>query len=103
MSIYVSNVSRTINRRLKLPNTISPRQLKKLKAEIYIQLSSDRKIKGTPRWVKRSGNRFFDEAAMKAVMAFSKDQDGKLPLPKDKELKRHVFKKGLSLIISPHD
>lgn len=103
MSIYVSTVSRTINRRLKLPNTISPRQLKKLKAEIYIKLGSNRKIKGSPTWVKRSGNRFFDEAAMKAVMAFSIDQDGKLPLPKEPEIKRHVFQKGLLLLISPND
>ena len=103
MSIYVSNVSRTINRRLKLPNTISQRQLRSLKAEIYIRLGSNRKIKGKPRWVKRSGNRFFDEAAMRAVLAFSVDQDGKLPLPKEKDLRRYVFKKGLSLIISPND
>lgn len=99
MSVYISRVSTLVSRRLMLPNAISPQERKRLSASIYIKVGSNRKVKGKPKWRKRSGNRLFDQAAMDAVMAFTEDGPGKLMLPRESKAKKAVLRQGLNLLI----
>lgn len=103
MSLYVSRVSTLIQRQFSPPATISQREIVRLTAHIYIKLNEQGKVEGTPRWVERSGNSFFDDAAMRAISLFMEGGHGRLSLPYDAEMKRAVLSQGLTVLLSGAD
>jgi hypothetical protein len=104
MSLYLSRVSTLIQRQFSPPATISQREIERLTAHIYIKLNEQGKVEGTPRWVERSGNSFFDDAAMRAISLFMEGAPNRLPLPYDAEWKggltRAVLSQGLLVRLS---
>ncbi len=103
MSLYVSRVSMLIQRQFSPPSTISQRDLARLKANIHIKLNAQGKVVGTPRWVKKSGNSFFDEAAMRAMERFMDGGPARLTLPAEADMKRAVLSQGLTVLLSGAD
>ena len=103
MSLYVSRVSILIQRQFSPPSTISQRDLARLKANIHIKLNAQGKVVGTPRWVKKSGNSFFDEAAMRAMERFMDGGPARLTLPAEADMKRAVLSQGLTVLLSGAD
>ena len=96
--VYISRIKTLIQRRFKAPSTLSRRQLNRLTAVIRIKLDRRGKVIGTPQWKKKSENKFFDDAAMRAIEPFKKDGgSARLLLPKDKQLRRDVLKRGLTI------
>jgi hypothetical protein len=53
--------------------------------------------------VKRSGNSFFDDAAMRAMEKFMEGAPARLTLPTDAEMKRAVLSQGLTVLLSGAD
>ncbi len=103
MSLYVSRVSTLIQRQFTPPATISQRDLARLTANIHIKINAQGKVVGTPRWVKRSGNSFFDDAAMRAMERFMEGAPGRLTLPTEADMKRAVLSQGLTVLLSGAD
>ncbi|MBM4290488.1 MAG: TonB C-terminal domain-containing protein [Deltaproteobacteria bacterium] len=103
MSLYVSRVSALIQRQFTPPATISKRDLERLTAHIYIKLNAKGKVVGTPRWVTKSGNGFFDEAAMRAMERFMESGPARLSLPEEAPMKRAVLSQGLTVLLSGAD
>jgi hypothetical protein len=100
MAIYLNRVSTLIQRRVRLPATLSANQLKRLSTTLFIRINSKGKIIGKPKWIKRSGNKFYDNASLRALDPFSSDQGvAKLILPRDKKLRKTVLKKGFNIVL----
>ena len=107
VSAYASRVSKTMARHFRAPSSISRTKLKRLKAVIHIKLEAKGKsvaqIKGQPKWRARSGNIFFDKAAMRAMLKFTADGGLKLPLPRSDRERRAVLKEGFKVTIDGAD
>ena len=100
MSIYLTRVSTLIQRRFNTPATLSKSQLRKLSTTIKIRINSSGRVIGTPQWKKKSGNKFYDNASLRAIDPFLASQGvDRLPLPKKKSLKKMVLKKGFNIIL----
>ncbi|MEE2644128.1 MAG: TonB C-terminal domain-containing protein [Myxococcota bacterium] len=104
-ALYASRVGQRIERRFKVPATISERARRGLSVKLHIRLKRRggvAKVSGTPRWVERSGNRFFDDAALRAVKVFGPEGEGKLPLPPRNQgaLREQVLRDGLQVILT---
>ena len=100
MTIYLNRVSTLIQRRVRIPATLSRNQLKRLSTTLFIRINSKGKIIGKPKWIKRSGNKFYDNASLRALNPFSSDQGvAKLILPRDKKLRKTVLKKGFNIVL----
>ena len=102
--LYASRIGRLIERRFRVPATISERERRRLSVTLHLRLrrrGSTAKVRGAPRWVERSGNRFFDAAALRAVEVFGPEGEGKLPLPPSSEraLREQVLRDGLQVIL----
>ena len=95
---YTARVARLIQRSLNIPASISASARKKLTTEVYIRLNKNLTIKGTPKIKKSSRNRFFDQAALRALDQFTSQGGRTFPRP-DASLKRYVFKKGFLIRI----
>ena len=107
VSAYASRVSKAIGRHFKAPSSLGRRQLNRLKAVIYIQLEAKGKsiaqIKGKPKWRARSGNSFFDKAAMRAILKFTPEGGLKIPLPKSDRERKAVLRKGFKVTLDGED
>jgi outer membrane biosynthesis protein TonB len=95
---YTARISRLIERNLNIPASISASDRKRLTTQIYVRLGKKLKIKGNPKIKKSSKNRFFDQAALRAVGLFTEKGPKAFPSPPS-ELKRYVFKKGFLIKI----
>ena len=74
-----------------------PRDVRaRLETTVFFRIDSRGKVRGKPRVVESSNNRFFDEAAIRAVNRFGPSSRLRIPLPKDRKLKAHVLRKGFS-------
>jgi TonB family protein len=90
---YISQVSLILSRNLEPPATIAPDELKRLTCDVSFQLGDDGKVRGEPTIARSSGNRFFDDAALRAVKKFGAGTPDKLPLPTEPKLRQAVLKR----------
>ena len=97
--VYTDLVRRIIQRQFDQPAVIPPDVRARLETTVFFRINTRGKIKGKPRVVQSSNNRFFDEAAIRAVKRFSPGSRLKIPLPKDRRLRREVLRKGFSAIL----
>ena len=104
MSIYINRVRTMVARRFKPPSTLSKRKLKKLSAKIYIKINRQGRIVGEPKWKQKSNNKFFDNASIRALDPFLVDKGvARLPLPKDKTLRKEVLRRGFDFVLAGKD
>jgi len=94
--VYLTTVSHMLGRFFDVPAVIPPDIRKKLSCEVSFRLDKRGKLKGSPRLVRSSGNKFFDEAALRTVRKFGPGSQLKLPLPKDPKLRKAILREGLS-------
>ena len=94
--VYLTTVSHMLGRFFDVPAVIPPDVRKKLSCEVFFRLDKMGKLKGAPRLVRSSGNKFFDEAALRTVRKFGPGSQLKLPLPKDPKLRKAILREGLS-------
>ena len=106
VSVYASRVTKQISRQFKAPSSLSKSQLRRLKAVIAIKLVAKGKlvahIDGDPKWISRSGNATFDEAAMRALVRF-KEGGLKLPLPKSTKERSAILARGFKVTLTGAD
>ena len=107
VNAYISRVSRHIRRHFKPPASIDKRKLSKMSVEIYVKLKSVgaqvAQITNTLSCQRCSGNKFFDDAALRALKAFTVEGGAKLPLPKSESERKAVLKRGFSIILTGRD
>lgn len=100
MDIYINRIRLLLERQFRAPSTLTKKQLKRLSATIWIKINSSGKIVGNPKWIKHSGNKFFDDAATRAIEMFRvKEGKLKLSLPRDPEMKRVILRRGMKIIL----
>lgn len=95
---YANLLSTVLQRQFEVPATLSPADRRRLEAHVHLRIAESGKLIGEPRLAKPSGNRFFDEAALRAAKKFGPGSDLKLPLPpaSEKQLRRLVLKDGVT-------
>ncbi|MEE2756798.1 MAG: energy transducer TonB [Myxococcota bacterium] len=93
--MYMTRISRLLESQFQVPNNIPEEFRRKASAKVAFKISKAGKVKGKPRIIKSSGNRFFDQAALTAVRRFGPGTNLKLPLPKDKKIKKIVLRSGI--------
>jgi outer membrane biosynthesis protein TonB len=107
VNAYISRLQSHIARRFKAPASIEKRKLKKLSVKIYVQLKSVGRtvaqIKGQLKIKKTSGNKFFDDAALRALKSFTAEGGSKLPLPKSTQDQKNVLKRGFIFNLNGKD
>ncbi len=103
-SAYVSLVSTVLERQFEVPAVVSASERQRLEAHVHLRIDSRGKLKGEPRLVKRSGNRFFDEAALRAAQRFGPGSELRIPLPpaSDANLRKLVLKEGITARMKAH-
>ena len=94
--VYLDLVSRIIQRQFRPPAGISKDIRAGLKTQIHFKINRRGQVVGKTRILRSSNNRFFDEAAVRAIKKFSAGSSLKLPLPKDRKLRAKVLRDGLS-------
>ena len=92
---YLTRVSLVLSRQFEAPAGIDAAVRKRLKTQVFFRIDKNGKLKGEPRIATSSGNRFFDEAAIRTVKRFSPGSSLVIPLPADKKLRRSVIAEGL--------
>lgn len=92
---YIGQLSLILQRHFEVPAVIPHDERPRLVCEVSFRLGPDGKVRGEPRITKSSGNRFFDDAALRAVKKFGPGTPLKLPLPGDPKLKAVVLKSPL--------
>ncbi|MCA9545626.1 MAG: TonB C-terminal domain-containing protein [Myxococcales bacterium] len=97
-SAYVSLVSTVLQRQFEVPAVVSASERARLEAHVHLRIDAQGKLKGEPKLVKRSGNKFFDDAALRTAMRFGAGSELRIPLPPagDKDLRRLVLKEGIT-------
>ena len=107
VNAYISRVSRNIRLRFKPPASIDKRKLSKLSVEVNVRLKPAGQrvahIVNSLRCKRCSGNKFFDDAAIRALKVFTEEGGAKLPLPKSKEERKTVLKRGFSITLNGKD
>jgi len=98
---YISRVSLMLQRQFEVPSTIPAELRKELKAKVHFKINQDGRLKGAPRLIKGSGNRFFDQAALRAVRKFGAGSQLRIPLPekRHKGLRRYLLKEGITAVM----
>lgn len=107
VNAYISRLQSHIARRFKAPASIDKRKLKKLSVKIYVQLKAVGRtvaqINGKLKIKKTSGNKFFDDAALRALKSFTAEGGSKLPLPKSTQDRKIVLKRGFTFNLNGKD
>jgi len=94
--VYLTTVSHMLGRFFDVPAVIPADIRHKLSCEVFFRLNAKGKVKGAPRLVRSSGNKFFDEAALRTVRKFGPGSQLRLPVPKDKKLRHAILREGLA-------
>lgn len=99
---YINRVIAAIQRQFEIPTVIPPNKRKKLKAKVQFKFDKNGKLTGPPRLAKSSGNRLFDQAALRALKKFAPSASGRIPVPPHSlpKLRRSVLGNGLTLWMS---
>jgi TonB family protein len=99
---YINRVIAAIQRQFEIPTVIPPNQRNKLKAKVKFKFDKGGKLVGAPRLAKSSGNRLFDQAALRALKKFAPGAPGRIPVPPHSlpSLRRSVLGTGLTLWMS---
>ena len=100
VSAYISRVSNQIRRSFKPPASLDQRQRSKMKTIISVKLEAVGQVSAyikeeSIKWVSKSGNKFFDDAALRAIKVFTAKGGAKLPLPKSELERKEVLRQGL--------
>lgn len=97
-SAYVSLVSTVLQRQFEVPAVVSASERARLEAHVHLRIDKRGKLKGKPKLVKRSGNTFFDEAALRTAERFGAGSELRIPLPpaSDKTLRTLVLREGIT-------
>lgn len=94
---YISLVSSVLQRQFEVPAVVPAEQRKRLQTHVHIRIDTRGKLKAPPAITKPSGNRFFDQAALRAAKKFDKSSELRIPLPaKGTPLYTLVMKKGIT-------
>ena len=94
--VYLDLVSRIIQRQFRPPAGIARDVRAQLRARIHFKINRRGQVIGQTKVMRSSNNRFFDEAAVRAVKKFRPGSSLKIPLPKDRKLRAKVLRDGLS-------
>jgi len=95
---YVSLVSTVLQRQFEVPAVVPADERKRLVAHVHLRLNKRGEVVGEPKLIKRSKNRFFNQAALAAAKRFTKGSTLRIPLPpkSNKPLYRLVLKEGIT-------
>lgn len=99
---YINRVISAIQRQFEIPTVIPPNQRNKLKAKVKFKFDKGGKLVGAPKLATSSGNRLFDQAALRALKKFAPGAPGRIPVPPHSlpKLRRSVLGNGLTLWMS---
>lgn len=97
-SAYVNLLSLVLQRQFEVPAVLSSAERKRLEAHVFLKIDETGKLIAEPRLAKPSGNKFFDDAAMRAAQKFGAGTPLKLPLPptSEKDLRKLVLREGIT-------
>lgn len=95
---YVNRLSLVLSRQLQMPSVIPKDERSGLEAHVFLRVGSNGKLKGKPKLVRKSGNAYFDNAALSAVRKFGGGSALKIPLPSksNHDLRRFVLRQGIT-------
>lgn len=94
-NMYTRKVSALIRKNWQIPAIIKKEDLSSLSAEVFFRITFSGEVYGI-EVVAASGNNIFDSSVIEAIK-----KTGKLPLPKDRELKKLVLKEGFECPFTP--
>ncbi len=94
-AVYASLVSAVLQRQFEVPATIPSEVRGSLKVEVSFRVNRSGKVVGSPKVTRSSGNKFFDQAALRTVRRFSAGSRLRIPLPTDKKLKATILRDGI--------
>lgn len=99
---YINRVIAAIQRQFEIPTVIPPNRRNQLKAKVQFKFDKNGKLTSAPRLAKSSGNRLFDQAALRALKKFAPGASGRIPVPPHSlpKLRRSVLGNGLTLWMS---
>jgi len=97
-NLYAVRVSNALRQELQAP-PVPLDVCKKLYTVVHFRVGKDFKVDGEPRMVRPSGNRFFDDAALRTVRRFGAGSQLHIPRPPPEEraLTRYVLKAGITV------
>lgn len=102
---YINRVASAIREQFVVPTVISPTERNTLYANVAFKFGKDGKLIGAPRITKGSGNKLFDQAALRALKKFGAGSPARFPVPPitQAKLRRTVLGKGLKMKMSGKD
>lgn len=97
-SAYINLLSLVLQRQFEVPATLSEGERKRLEAHVFLKLDETGKLTADPTLAKPSGNKFFDDAALRAAKKFGAGTPLKLPVPpaSEKDLRKLVLRSGIT-------
>jgi type IV secretory pathway VirB10-like protein len=97
-SAYINLLSLVLQRQFEVPATLSEAERKRLEAHVFLKPDDTGKLTAEPKLAKSSGNKFFDDAALRAAKKFGAGTPLKLPLPpaSEKDLLKVVLRQGIT-------
>lgn len=94
-NMYIRQISAIIKKNWKIPTILTKDTLNKLQTTIFFRITFSGDVYNITI-VEASDNNVFDSSVIEAIK-----RTGKLPLPKDKKLKKVVLKEGLEWNFTP--
>lgn len=100
---FENSLGLALREQFLVPATIPQSELRLLSCELGFEIGADGKVKGEPRIKRGSGNRFFDDAALRAVRSFQPGTPHKLPLPPDPAFRKRVTSNPIAVTMHGSD
>lgn len=102
---YITRVAGAIRHQFEIPTVIPPDVRKKLVARVHFKFGKDGKLIGKPKLLKSSGNKLFDQAALRALNKFGPGSQIRFPIPPFSQpaLRKSVFANGLRMEMTGRD
>lgn len=102
---YINRVAHAIRQQFEIPTVIPPDVRKKLVARVQFKFDTDGKLVGAPRLLGPSGNKLFDEAALRALNKFGPGTQIRFPVPpfSQPDLRKSVLANGLRMEMTGKD
>ncbi len=94
-NIYIRRLSAIIKSNWKIPSILNKNEIKSLVSEVFFRITFSGEVYNISI-ITTSGNKIFDSSVLEAIK-----RTGKLPLPKDRGLRKMVLREGLQWKFSP--
>jgi len=94
-NIYIRRLSEIIKSNWKIPSILNKNEIKSLVSEVFFRITFSGEVYNISI-ITTSGNKIFDSSVLEAIK-----RTGKLPLPKDRGLRKMVLREGLQWKFSP--